>query len=82
MAKHAAVEELIRHIAIQDLGVLLKQTNLSCDVVVSVVDREGRSGNYHPERVRINRIVENSDKESESDSEEASESNESADGAG
>ncbi|MDX1927076.1 MAG: protein kinase [Pirellulaceae bacterium] len=78
LAKHAAVEELIRHVAIQDLGVLLKQPNLSCDVVVRIVDREGRSGNYHPERVRVNRIVENSDKESESDSEEISETNESA----
>jgi hypothetical protein len=62
LSQHAAVEELIRHFVFEENGQLDTQTNLFCDVVIGIVDREGRTGNCHPERVRISRIVESTDK--------------------
>jgi WD40 repeat protein len=57
LATHTSVEELIRHVAFQGNEQSGESTDESCDVVISIVDREGRSGNYHPERVRISRMV-------------------------
>ena len=56
LATHESVEEWIRHFAFQGDGQSDLQPALSCDVVIEILDREGRSGNYQPERIRINHI--------------------------
>ena len=57
LATHASAEELIRHFAFQGVGQSDTDLALSSDVVIEILDREGRSGNHQPERIRISRII-------------------------
>lgn len=56
MATHTSIEDLLRHISFEGNGSSAGLTE-SCSVVISIVDRAGRSGNFHPERVRISRLA-------------------------
>ncbi len=56
LATHASVEELIRHFAFRADGQADLELAPSCDVVIEILDREGRSGNWQPEQIRISPI--------------------------
>ncbi len=62
LATHAAAEELIQHLAFRASEQVETDASSACDVIIGIVDREGRSGNYHPERVRISRLIESNQK--------------------
>ena len=56
LATQVSVEELIRHFAFRVDAQSDLQRALSCEVVIQILDREGRSGNSQPERIQISRI--------------------------
>lgn len=66
-ATHVSVEELIRHFAFQGDGRTKADSVSFVDVTIEILDREGRSGNCQPEKVRITRMEESKPSAEESD---------------
>ncbi len=58
LATHTATEQLIRHLAFQSVKQLGAEPNVPSDVVIQILDRNGNSGNWQAERVRISYAME------------------------
>ena len=53
LATHTSVEQLIRHFAFQSDEKLGATPPQPFEVTIQILDRDGKSGNWHPEKIRI-----------------------------